>query len=178
MISFVQFDTIPKEFSGPNIHSQKAVVRKSSGAIPQKPINRIAEISKKDSETINELKSRNREVKNHELAHRTFGRRFAGGSSFKYELGPDMKRYAVEGHTPIDTSEEIKPEKTIEKMRIVKRAALAPAKPSNNDRKIAMEAGYKKTKAVNELAENKRNNIQGLETMPLKTKSAFIDLMA
>ena len=57
---------------------------------------------------------------------------------------------------PIDTSPVPgDPEATIDKMEVVKRAALAPAEPSVQDRSVAAQADAKKLRARAELAEQK-----------------------
>lgn len=52
---------------------------------------------------------------------------------------------------PIDVSAEPSPEATVEKMRIVRRAALAPAQLSPADRVIAAAAAATKAQALGEL---------------------------
>ena len=54
------------------------------------------------------------------------------------KLGPDGNRYAIGGEVSIDVAPvDGDPEATIAKMEIVKAAALAPAEPSAQDRKVA-----------------------------------------
>jgi hypothetical protein len=63
------------------------------------------------------------------------------GPNFEYERGPDGKRYAVSGSVSIDSSPvQGKPQATIDKMRQVRQAALAPAQPSAQDRQVAAKA--------------------------------------
>jgi hypothetical protein len=56
--------------------------------------------------------------------------------------------YAVGGEVSIDTS-PVKgdPQATIAKMEAIKRAALAPADPSGQDRSVASEASQEESKA-------------------------------
>ena len=56
------------------------------------------------------------------------------------EVGPDGRRYAVEGEVSVDLSEAGSPQETITKMRRVYDAALAPANPSTQDLRVAAEA--------------------------------------
>lgn len=111
-------------------------------------------------ETINVLKglqARDREVRNHELAHQIAGGQFAGGASYTFERGPDGGRYAVAGEVPIDVgSVPGDPQATIEKMRKVRAAALAPAEPSGQDRAIAAKASQTMIAAQMELALQRR----------------------
>jgi hypothetical protein len=100
---------------------------------------------------IQELQSRDIEVRTHEQAHLSAaGQYAAGGPSYSYQTGPDGKQYAVGGSVPIDLGKESTPAATIIKMRIVKRAALAPANPSGADRQIAAQAGMQELQAIQE----------------------------
>ena len=94
-----------------------------------------------------QVEQRDREVKAHEQAHAAIGGALAGSPSYSYQTGPDGKRYAVGGEVPIDVSIEADPEETIRKMQIVQAAALAPAEPSSQDRKVAAQAARNITEA-------------------------------
>jgi hypothetical protein len=100
------------------------------------------ELSQDEKRQVAELARRDREVRAHEAAHKgSAGGLARGGASFSYETGPDGKRYAVGGEVSIDTSPvEGDPAATERKMRQVQRAALAPAEPSSQDRKVAASA--------------------------------------
>lgn len=109
---------------------------------------------------LSELKKRDSEVKAHEQAHlAAAGQYAAGGASFSYKMGPDGKRYATGGEVPIDLSKERSPEATIQKMRTVKRAALAPATPSSADRSIAAQATAKEAQAMKEVLTNSKEEL-------------------
>lgn len=105
------------------------------------------ELSEDDEMRVQELKDRDREVRVHEQAHAAVGGQYAGAPSYEYESGPDGKRYAVGGEVSIDVSEEKEPEDTVQKMQIVRAAALAPAEPSSQDLKVAAEASQKEQQA-------------------------------
>ena len=81
---------------------------------------------------VNELKQTDREVKQHEMAHIAAGGRYiTSGANFTYKRGPDGQNYAVGGEVSIDTSPVPgDPQATIDKMRQIRSAALAPATPS------------------------------------------------
>lgn len=90
---------------------------------------------------LTELKARDREVRAHETAHKAVGGQYAGAISYDYQRGPDGARYAVGGEVSIDVSPvQGDPEATIDKMRVVRAAAMAPAEPSSQDRAVAAEA--------------------------------------
>lgn len=90
---------------------------------------------------LQELKARDREVRTHEQAHQAAGGQYAGAASYTYQRGPDGNQYAVGGEVSIDISPVSgDPQATIEKMRKVRAAAMAPAQPSAQDRTVAAQA--------------------------------------
>jgi len=111
-----------------------------------------AELTAVEEKMVRQLRERDREVKNHEMAHLASAGQYArGGPTYSYQQGPDGRRYAVGGEVPIDVSQEKTPEQTLQKMRAVKRAALAPAEPSAADRSIAAAATALESQARQEL---------------------------
>lgn len=102
---------------------------------------------------VQELKSRDQEVRNHEQAHlSTAGGLAVSGVQFKYTIGPDGQRYASGGEVSIDTSEVPgDPQATLLKAETIRRAALAPANPSGQDQSIAAKASAMANKARAEL---------------------------
>ena len=99
-----------------------------------------------------DLKARDREVRAHEAAHQAVGGQYAGSISYVYQRGPDGAQYAVGGEVSIDTSPiHGDAQATIEKMRTVRAAALAPAEPSSQDRAVAAEAMQLMLQARSEL---------------------------
>ena len=114
---------------------------------------RSPEEQREVEQKISELKSRDTEVRTHEQAHAAVGGQYAGSPSYEYERGPNGKSYAVGGEVPIDVSVVPgDPQATIQKMQVVRRAALAPAEPSAADRSIAADASIKASQARAELA--------------------------
>ncbi|MBN1578247.1 MAG: hypothetical protein JW913_16930 [Chitinispirillaceae bacterium] len=111
------------------------------------------ELTPEEQKQVAELKRRDREVKAHEAAHIAAGGGYVGGAQFSYQSGPDGKRYAVGGEVSIDTSPvNDNPEATIRKMQTVRRAALAPADPSGQDRAVAAAASAQEAQARQELS--------------------------
>lgn len=91
-----------------------------------------------EQQAIRRLQQRDQQVKAHELAHiAASGGLAQGGPSYVYQRGPDGQNYAIGGEVSIDTAEGKTPEQTIEKAQLIRRAALAPADPSSQDRSIA-----------------------------------------
>jgi hypothetical protein len=89
---------------------------------------------------IQQLRTTDQKVRQHEQAHVSAGGPHAGSPSYQFTRGPDNKNYAVAGEVPIDASPERDPEATIRKMETVKRAALAPPDPSPQDLRVAQQA--------------------------------------
>lgn len=111
------------------------------------------ELSKEEKQQVQELKKTDRGVRAHEMAHMAAGGQYVrGGPTYEYEQGPDGVRYAVGGEVSIDTS-PVKgdPAATIMKMEAVRRAALAPASPSGQDRSVAASAAAQMASARQEL---------------------------
>jgi hypothetical protein len=110
-------------------------------------------LTEEEQREVSELKKRDTEVKAHEAAHVAAGGQYVrGGASFEYQTGPDGQKYAVGGEVPIDTSPvRGDPKATIQKMQIVRAAALAPAQPSGADQAIAAKASQEAAKAQAEL---------------------------
>lgn len=117
---------------------------------------------------INELKSRDREVRSHELAHASVGGATTGAPSYSFEQGPDGKKYAVEGEVSVDLSSvEGDPRATIAKMQKAYAAALAPANPSVQDTRVAASAAQIILQAQSELLAAQGNEFaQGKTNKP------------
>lgn len=113
-------------------------------------------LSEEEQAKLREMKSRDEEVRVHEQAHKSAGGQYAGAPQYEYANGPDGKRYITEGSVSIDVSEESDPQATIDKMQIVKRAALAPAQPSSQDRSVYAEASQLESEARKQLNEDKQ----------------------
>ena len=104
------------------------------------------------------LSSRDREVRAHEQAHSAVGGNYAGGPTYIFKRGPDGRTYAVGGEVSIDVSAIANdPAATLRKMEQVARAALAPAEPSGQDRRVAAQAQVLAAQARIELAAQQRD---------------------
>ncbi|MBV2208139.1 MAG: hypothetical protein KUL77_01060 [Thermomonas sp.] len=101
---------------------------------------------------VNQLKARDTEVRQHEAAHQAAGGSYTGAASFSFTHGPDGKNYAIGGEVSVDKSPiPGRPEETIAKMRVIQQAALAPADPSPQDRRVAADAARMMLQAQSEL---------------------------
>ena len=123
------------------------------------------ELSEEEQAQVKELRERDREVRAHEAAHAATGGQFAGSPSYEFQVGPDGKRYAIGGEVSIDTSAiDGDPQATIDKLRQVQAAALAPAEPSDQDRKVAQQAQSALRQAEAEQTAQSREDLQNTDT--------------
>ena len=110
-------------------------------------------LTEEEKAEVADLKRRDAEIRRHEQAHANAGGPYAGAPSYTNARGPDARSYAVAGTTPIDvTPISGDPAATVRKMETVKRAALSPAEPSAQDRKVAAQADAEKRVAQAEAA--------------------------
>lgn len=128
----------------------------SAGTAARSP-SATPELTPQEQAQVDQLKRRDAEVREHEQAHlRAAGPYGQGPPAYEYQQGPDGERYAIGGSVGIDMSKvQGDPEATLEKAKVIKRAALAPKEPSTQDRKIAAEADQMATEAKREIQEQK-----------------------
>jgi hypothetical protein len=139
--------------------------------------NRTEQLKPSEQRELAELKQRDTEVRAHEAAHMAAsGGLVRGGASFSYQQGPDGKRYAVGGEVSIDTSPvRDNPQATLSKAQTIRRAALAPADPSSQDRQVAAQAGQMMSSAQMELAKQRQSEQDGDERDTGKTQN-YLDV--
>lgn len=133
-------------------------------------------LSAAEQEQVRALRNRDREVRAHERAHlAAAGPHARGGARYTFETGPDGRSYAVAGEVRIDTTPvPDDPQATLIKAQQVRRAALAPAQPSPQDRRVAAEAAAMASRARNELARARAEEYPGNRV----GEAPIIDLMA
>ena len=145
--------------------SQTKQLSEGSNPITSKGVQAANQLSNEEQSVVDQLKARDKEVRDHEQAHARVGGAYASEPSYSYQIGPDGNRYAVGGEVKIDVAPIANdPEATIAKMTIVKAAALAPAEPSSADRQVAALAENNRGQAQAELmslqaAERRGENI-------------------
>jgi len=143
-------------FAGPVPDGDPAASREAQGLSQR--------LSEDEQQEVKELQRRDREVRQHEQAHVAAAGRYAkGGPQYEFTTGPDGRQYATGGHVSIDVSPANTPEATIQKAQVIRRAALAPAEPSAQDRAVANAASKLESearRAIQEarLAESQREN--------------------
>ena len=112
------------------------------------------ELSEAEEKEVRKLKERDREVRTHEMAHKAAAGELApSGPHYEYEQGPDGRDYAVGGHVPIRIPASDDPKETLQNAEKARRAALAPADPSPQDRAVAQEASQMAAAARAQIAE-------------------------
>ncbi len=135
--------------------------RKSAAPAPEpSSLNKSSALNEEEKKQVAQLKKIDREVRAHELAHKNSGGQYAGSASYGYQVGPDGKRYAVSGEVSIDIAPiEGDPAATVAKMTVIAAAALAPAKPSGQDRRVAAQAVSLRGQAQAELTQVSRKTL-------------------
>lgn len=132
---------------------RKVLARASAGAKAKGE-----QLTEDELKQLQQLQARDREVRVHEAAHMAAAGGLAtGGASFSYQKGPDGGNYAVGGEVNIDTSAVANdPAATLRKAETIRRAALAPADPSSQDRQVASAAAQMQSQALSDLSEQRR----------------------
>ncbi len=149
-----------------NISQEKRAKLDLSKSLPSKDSKESSpfkkELSLRDKLALEKLKRRDREVRNHEMAHVLAGGPYVlGGPHYIFVVGPDGKLYAVGGEVKIDLSPVPNdPDATIRKAETIKRAALAPANPSAQDRAVAAKAEQMAMKARMEKLKKQLEELQ------------------
>ncbi len=127
----------------------EALDRKARG------IKDTVELSPEAQKQVDKLKARDQQVRAHEAAHLSAGGGVArGGAPSSYQRGPDGQNYAGGGEVAIDASPVANnPSATLAKAQQIQAAALAPADPSPQDRKVAAQASRMAAEASRQMAE-------------------------
>ncbi len=144
---------------------------------PAEPLSQRTrlQLSKEELEIVQQLSARDRVVRAHEQAHVAAASGLAGSPSFTYVTGPDAQRYAVSGEVKIDAnSDPGSPEATIAKMEQVKKAALAPAQPSAQDKAVANAAEATIREAQSEIKARERDEAEQLAIEATSNNSSAI----
>ncbi|WP_049791078.1 putative metalloprotease CJM1_0395 family protein [Shewanella violacea] len=125
-------------------------------------------IAQLEQQLLQELSTRDAEVKAHEQAHSTVGGDLAQSPQFSYEKGSDGRRYAVDGEVRIDIAVvEGDPLATVSKMKKVYAAAMAPTNPSMADIRVASQALKKLNDAKAQLVDVRQEKPLSLDEMAL-----------
>lgn len=146
-----------------NLYSKKPLVKSERGEGGEETRSEETQKSQ-ESKLVSELKKRDTEVRQHELAHAAVGGTHTGAPQYQFVKGPDGKNYAVEGEVSVDASfSGGDAQEKLEKARTIRAAALAPSEPSSQDRKVAAQAARVAMQAQTELVKLKaQEKEQGL----------------
>ncbi len=103
-----------------------------------------------------ELRRTDSEVRAHELAHYYTGRPYTAVPEYWFVIGPLGNRYAIAGHVQFDFSPVPgDAAATVRKFETLRRAALAPARPSTFDLHIATELDHSIAELRSEIGHNR-----------------------
>ncbi len=152
--------------SPPTFSSQppkRAGIPRASSAAPAQEEDKKAqqEQQRENQRVLQQLRSRDREVRAHEAAHvAAAGQYVASGPSYTFQRGPDGNSYAIGGEVRLDTSQEADADKQLDKSETIRRAALAPAQPSSQDFSVAANATRSAAQARLDIAVERRNEAE------------------
>jgi hypothetical protein len=150
----------PSPLASTSSNGQDETVRSESASNrPARETQEESGLTEEERRQVDQLQQRDREVKAHELAHKSVGGRYVTGGSFTYQTGPDGHRYAVGGEVTIDSSSENTPEETLRKAELIRRAALAPTDPSPQDYRVASQATLMAADARAEISAEQREEL-------------------
>ena len=145
------------DVSASNRTSATSEASSGSGASTSGPA-----LSDSEQRLVEKLSARDREVKQHEMAHKAAAGSLAGAMSLDYQRGPDGRLYAVGGEVSIRTSAgSSDPQDRLDTAEQVLRAATAPAEPSQQDLRVAAQARAEIEDARAELAAQRIEEQQG-----------------
>ncbi|MBW6488138.1 MAG: hypothetical protein K0A91_03615 [Sulfurimonas sp.] len=121
------------------------------------------ELSIDEKILVQELQSRDVEVRSHESAHQGAGGGMTGGASFTYQQGPDGRMYAIGGEVSISIPSGSTPQETIRNAQQAIAAAMAPSDPSGQDFAVASSAMVMLMKAQQQQAKEMQQEMLGKE---------------
>ncbi|MDP8209147.1 MAG: putative metalloprotease CJM1_0395 family protein [Candidatus Electryonea clarkiae] len=128
-----------------------------------------------EKEKIRDLKERDKKVREREQEHQRLAGNLTDGTPvYRYEIGPDGKQYAVEGHTNIRVREGRTPEKRLRNAERAERAARAGGAVTPQSSQIAFEAGQEASKARKEIEEHEKQDDKDTGIMDRKFENQRI----
>lgn len=145
----VSVTTLSEEVT-PTEEADLTPAQRSVGAEQVQP----GRLDEAEAAMVRELAQRDREVRQHEMAHKSAAGSAAGAISYEYQRGPDGRLYAIGGEVSIRLSPPSNDPAEVQRYaEQILRAALAPAEPSGQDRQVAAQARSMITEAQAELAQ-------------------------
>lgn len=119
------------------------------------------ELSPDEKRLVQDLQSRDSEVRAHEAAHQAAGGGMTGAASYTYQQAPDGKMYAIGGEVSISMKSGSTPEETIANARQIAVAAMAAGNPSPQDYAVASSAKVMEMKAQQQLVREQQEELSG-----------------
>ncbi len=125
-----------------------------------KAAEKAGELTPEQQAEVRQLQKRDREVRQHEMAHlAASGGLATSGAIYSFQRGPDGQSYAVGGEVNIDVSKGRTPQETISRAQTIIAAALAPAEPSGADRAVAAQARQMQQQAMIEAMKEQQQSL-------------------
>ena len=120
---------------------QETPARAPSGGFAEEASGYEQSQDESEQRQIEQLATRDREVRAHERAHAAVGGQHTGAPQLNFVRGPDGVAYATSGEVSVNLGSVTgDPQATLRKAEQIQAAALAPADPSSQDRLIAAKA--------------------------------------
>jgi len=120
-------------------------------------------LSEDEKRLVQDLRSRDAEVRTHEAAHQAAGGGMTGAASYTYQQGPDGKMYAIGGEVSISIPSGSTPQESMKNAQQAIAAAMAPADPSGQDFAVASSAMVMLMKAQQQLLKEAQDSMLGKE---------------
>lgn len=120
-------------------------------------------LSEDEKRLVQDLRSRDAEVRTHEAAHQAAGGGMTGAASYTYQQGPDGRMYAIGGEVSISIPSGSTPQESMRNAQQAIAAAMAPADPSGQDFAVASSAMVMLMKAQQQLLKETQEGILGKE---------------
>ncbi len=109
---------------------------------------------------IEQLKKRDSDVRNHEMAHGANPELITiGPTQFDYTIGPDGKAYATGGKVILSTGRAKTDEEALVKAEALKKASMAPGEPSSQDFQAWNAAVAMESETINRIYSKNNNKI-------------------
>jgi hypothetical protein len=144
----------PEKSTSGGAYADSTTTTATHESTTQRPVRENAEsaqLTQEEQAEVRELQKRDREVHAHEAAHRAAAGSLASGGNYTYTRGPDGRSYAVGGEVSIRMPSTDDPRERVRLAETVRRAALAPADPSPQDRQVAANASAMAAQARSEV---------------------------
>ncbi len=127
----------------PPLGGESAAARREAAGAVEPGVRNPDELSQPDRARVNEMQARDASVRREEQAHAAAAGSMAGPIQYEYGVGPDGRRYVVNGRVPISATAPAGDPAAAERMgRKLSTAAMAAQAPSAADYSAAAE-GYR-----------------------------------